>query len=49
MSQTLCVVIYLVAGKRAKWLVVAAWTVSVAFSLPILFFFNLHETEGIYY
>ena len=47
MSQTLCGVIYLVAGKRAKWLVVAAWTVSVAFSAPILFFFNLNETEGI--
>jgi len=31
--------------KRAKWLVVAAWTFSVAFSIPILFFFNLHETE----
>eukprot|EP00092_Neocalanus_flemingeri_P015369 GFUD01016630.1.p1 GENE.GFUD01016630.1~~GFUD01016630.1.p1 ORF type:complete len:430 (-),score=35.45 GFUD01016630.1:169-1458(-) len=31
--------------KRAKWLVVAAWVISVAFSVPILFFFNIHETE----
>ena len=46
MFQTLCVGIYLVAGKRAKWLDVAACTISVAFSVPILFFFNLHETEG---
>ena len=49
MSQTFCVATYLVAGKRAKWLVVAAWTVSLTFSVPILFFFNLHETEGISY
>ena len=39
--------LYLVVGKRAKWLVVAAWTVSVAFSVPILLFFNLHEIDGI--
>merc|ERR1719228_865279 len=31
--------------KRAKWLVVVAWTISVAFSVPILLFFNLHETD----
>jgi len=30
--------------KRAKWLVVLAWSFSAAFSVPILFFFNLHET-----
>ena len=36
----------LVTGKRAKWLVVVAWTISVAFSVPILLFFNLEETEG---
>jgi len=31
--------------KRAKWLVVIAWAISVAFSVPILLFFNLHETD----
>ena len=38
MSHILCVVTYFVVGKRAKWLVVAALTISVAFSVPILFF-----------
>ena len=26
-----------------------AWAISVAFSVPILLFFNLHETDGIYW
>jgi neuropeptide S receptor 1 len=31
--------------KRARWLVLASWLTAAAFSLPILCFFSLHETE----
>ena len=33
------------AGKRAKFLVAAAWILSIAFSVPIIFFYKLKETE----
>lgn len=31
--------------KRAKFLVAAAWVLSIAFSVPIIFFYKLKETE----
>jgi len=31
--------------NRAKWLVLSAWLTSIVFSVPILFFFDLHETK----
>ena len=32
-------------GKRAKFLVAAAWILSIAFSVPIIFFYKLKEIE----
>ena len=33
------------AGKRAKFLVAAAWILSIAFSVPIIFFYHLKEID----
>ena len=41
-SQTL----YFIPDNRAKWLVLSAWVTSIIFSVPILFFFDLAETQG---